>query len=82
MKRSGPSLAMRSEFVGFVRTPCDATKGQHARRQDRALRGRSGRPIFVVCRRASLTRGSSPAQGNGVREVTNSTRGGALAAVR
>jgi len=34
-------------------------------------RGRSGRPIFVVCRRASLTRGSSPAQGNGVREVTN-----------
>ena len=31
---------------------------------------RSGRPIFVVCRRASLTRGSSPAQGNGVREVT------------
>src|SRR5262249_20455836 len=37
----------------------------------RTGRGRSGRPIFVVCRRASLTRGSSPALGNGVREVTN-----------
>ena len=38
---------------------------------DRPIGGRSGCPIFVVCRRASLTRGSSPAQGNGVREVTN-----------
>ena len=28
-------------------------------------------PIFVVCGRASLTRGPGPARGNGVREVTS-----------